>query len=122
MELKNSKLIISGILILVVIISLMIAFNGDCNSGFSEVTKAEVFIIHAKWCGHCRAAMSEFKKAVDKSKSKIKLIDSDSTDPSDLEIIKKYKPNSFPTITDSNNKKYEGKRKAEDILSFYNIK
>lgn len=76
-----------------------------------------VYIFTASWCGHCKTAMPEFKKAASSNKS-IKLIDSGK--PSSKALMLKYKVNGFPTIVSNDGEKYSGQRTSDGISSFAN--
>lgn len=74
-----------------------------------------VLIIYAPWCGHCKSSMGEFVKA-SKQSDNIMLVNSE--DPSNMDLLSKYKVQGFPTIMKASGEKYSGPRKAEAIVDF----
>ena len=74
-----------------------------------------VLIIYAPWCGHCKSSMSEF---VDASKQSDNIMLVNSEDPSNVELLSKYKVQGFPTIMKASGEKYTGPRKADAIVEF----
>lgn len=83
-----------------------------------SIDKDSVLIFHAAWCGHCRNAMPEFKRAQIQGRGKIVLIDSDKRP----DLVEKYNVNGFPTIMKADRTPYKGDRNAEAIMDFLNDK
>jgi len=84
-------------------------------SSFTNISSGKVYIFHAPWCGHCRAAMPEFEKVVEQNPD-IELINSEY--PESKILIDKFEVRGFPTILKDNGTKYIGPRTAESILEF----
>jgi len=74
-----------------------------------------VLIFYAPWCGHCKAAMGEFEKAVSSSNGKVILVNGDEN----RDLMKKYGVQGFPTIMKGNNV-HRGGRTEKEILEFMN--
>ena len=80
-----------------------------------DITSDTVLIFYAKWCGHCKNSMPEFKKAVGQGKGKVILVDSDKN----RDLVDKYKVKGFPTIIKGDKTEYKEKsRNAESIIKF----
>jgi thiol-disulfide isomerase/thioredoxin len=97
--------------ILSIIFVLVYLFKKKSNfskSGFGQ----KVTIYYADWCGHCKQALPEFKKARQMS-NEIELIESNNFSTSDKEKV-----DSYPTIIRADGVKYNGQRTAKDIVAF----
>ena len=86
-------------------------------------------LYHAKWCGHCRNAMNDFKKlhgifgenkgiTLNKKNVKVELIDVDQN----KELAAKYGVNSFPTLKlvkeDNKIEEYNGDRSWQHMTEW----
>ena len=100
-------------LIFVIIALIIFAIWYFKDKSSFDTNNIKVLIFHSPGCGHCTAAMPEFKKAQGVS-DKIELIDGSTN----RDLVNKYEIKGFPTIIKSDNTPYNGPRKAEDILEF----
>jgi thiol-disulfide isomerase/thioredoxin len=111
--------ILSGLLLYLLFIGYRESFQKiETTDTTKKIQEGNVLIFYAPWCGHCKSAMPEFKKAVEQSNGKVKLINSD--DPESKQLLKDYGIDSFPTIVNSNRETYRGPRKAQNIVDFAN--
>ena len=113
-------LVIAAIVLVFVILSL-------CKSSFQSasqqvkttpasekaITNDSVVIVHADWCGHCKAAKPEFQKAAQMS-NKVVLLNSDT--PEGKQYMKEHNVQGFPTIM-KGNKVLNVPRKGEAIVA-----
>ncbi len=81
-----------------------------------SIDKDSVLIFHAGWCGHCKRAMPEFKKAQIDGRGKVVLIDADERP----DLVNKYNVQGYPTIMKADRTPYTGDRNASDIMDFLN--
>ena len=116
---------------LILTLFLLLAISFLCKSKFESkmsttsksakndtITDDTVIIFHASWCGHCKKAMPEFKKASEQGN--VILMDSD--DPKSKALMNKYSISGFPTIIKGDGTVYKGSRTASDILEFADSK
>jgi thiol-disulfide isomerase/thioredoxin len=87
--------------------------------GLDKIPEGKTAIFFASWCGHCRASMNEFKKAVQDSNGLVIMIPESNEN---RKLMKNYKIQGFPTIVKSDGTVYTGSRKAQDIIDFANGK
>jgi len=90
----------------------------DTNN-LEKIPEGKTAIFYAAWCGHCRASMDDFKKAVQGSKGIVIMIPESEENK---KIFQEYNIDSFPTIMNSKGEKYRGGRTAEEIIDFANGK
>ena len=90
-------------------------------------SKKRLVLCHARWCGHCKKLMPEWKKVkqsnlVDSRGLPVDVVDYEADD--NKEAIKKYNVQGFPTIlledsaTNAEPIPYNGQRNADDIIDF----
>ena len=125
--LKDPKLILLVLLFFLVLIVVRIS-NSSFGStpvpehdieGLDKIPEGKTAIFFASWCGHCRASMNEFKKAVQDSDGLVIMIPESKEN---RKLMKQYNVKSFPTIVNSSGEVYKGARKAQDIIDFANGK
>ncbi len=82
-----------------------------------------LYLFYADWCGHCKSFKPEWTKVENKladSHLITKKINGDSNQKEDLELIKKYNVQGFPTIIfslpDDTSFMYNGARTSDDLL------
>ena len=81
-------------------------------------------IFHAPWCGHCKRAMPEFEKFKNSYNGPIKVIDINSEEDANKEIIKSQNIQGFPTIRYYPNglsgqfEEYTGERTADGFNAY----
>ena len=81
-------------------------------------------IFHAPWCGHCKRAMPEFEKFKKSYNGPIKVIDINSEEDANKEIIKSQNIQGFPTIRyypdglEGQYTEYNGGRSADDFKEY----
>jgi thiol-disulfide isomerase/thioredoxin len=77
-----------------------------------------VVMIHADWCGHCKATMPQWEQAAAASSVPFALVDGDKS----TELIEKWGVRGFPTILLIERgvvvQRYEGDRSASSIAEF----
>ena len=96
------------------------AFENENNSA----NDPSLVVFKAEWCGHCKRAMPEIQKLMDKNLDNVKIIVIDSDNQPDL--VKTHGVQGFPTIRmypqGLNNKEnytdYEGERNVEGFTTF----
>jgi thiol-disulfide isomerase/thioredoxin len=100
----------------------VVTYKMQVSEGFEN--GQEVHLVHAKWCGHCKNFMPEWKtleQSLGQSRCKSYEVD----DPEAKAFIEKHGVNSFPTILCGNGdklEKYYGPRTAESIINYMNAK
>jgi thiol-disulfide isomerase/thioredoxin len=97
--------------IFIIVISLFRKYKSSFGKSNFGADGKKVEIYYANWCGHCKNALPEFKKAAAQD-SNITLIESENPEAKAKGI------NSYPTIVRSDGVKYDGDRNAEDIIAF----
>lgn len=115
MKFSSEQKLFMGVCIVVILIMLFVPRGLGLSAGFSahlgglrgsvDFEAFENFedgsnnpclvLFHAKWCGHCKKMMPEWKKFKSQNKSKVLAIDVDSENK---EVMNKYKVQGFPTI------------------------
>jgi thioredoxin-like negative regulator of GroEL len=97
-----------------------LGFSSSRKQNEVEITPDTIVIIYSPRCGHCREAMPEFEKAVQRGNGKVVMVESDH--PQGDELMNEAGSNSVPTIVKGLGTgkpiKYEGTRTADDILAF----
>ncbi len=103
-----------SLIVSLVIFYFIVVIFGKYKSSFKSskfgADGKEVTIYYANWCGHCKNALPEFQKAA--QAPNITLIESENREAKTNGI------NIYPTIIRSDGVKYEGPRKAEEIIKF----
>jgi thiol-disulfide isomerase/thioredoxin len=113
------------IFIMLIVVLQLLRLNNSYD-GFTTNEKT-LIICKADWCGHCKAAASDFKKLEaesplilkDGSKVDVKILD----DAKDKAEIAQYGIDGYPTVllkTPGRIDKYPGKRTYSDIIEYLN--
>ena len=111
----------NSIFLIIICITLFLILNFICKkstkkSKLTNVSPDKTMIFYAPWCGHCKTAMPEFKKAAESSNGKIQMINSDA--PGSKELMEKFHVNAFPTIMKATGEQYNGSNDAESLKNF----
>jgi thiol-disulfide isomerase/thioredoxin len=125
--LKDPKLVLLVLLVLVIVLIICRSNSSFGNipvpeqdiQGLDKIPEGKTAIFFASWCGHCRASMNEFKKAVQDSNGLVIMIPESNEN---RKLMKNYKIQGFPTIVKSDGTVYTGPRRAQDIIDFANGK
>ena len=125
--LKNPPLILLVLLFFLVLIVVRMSNSSFGSSpvpeqdiqGLEKIPEGKTAIFFESWCGHCRASMNEFKKAVQDSDGLVIMIPESKEN---RKLMKQYNVKSFPTIVKSDGTVYTGPRMAQDIIDFANEK
>ena len=88
----------------------------ESTSAVEKIGNDSVLIFYAPWCGHCKRSMKDFKQAVSRGQGKIILIDA--THEKNYKLTKEYNIRGYPTIIKGDGDKYNGPRRAEEIIDF----
>jgi len=124
--LKDPKLVLLVLLIVVlIVVKISTSSFGSIPvpeqdiQGLDKIPEGKTAIFFASWCGHCRASMNEFKKAVQNSDGLVIMIPESNEN---RKLMKNYNVRGFPTIVKSDGTVYTGPRMAQDIIDFANGK
>jgi thiol-disulfide isomerase/thioredoxin len=127
--LKDPRLVLLILFIVLIIVVLIVRIsNSSFGStpipeqdiqGLDKIPEEKTAIFFASWCGHCRASMNEFKKAVQDSNGLVIMVPESNEN---RKLMKNYKIQGFPTIVKSDGTVYTGPRTAQDIIDFANGK
>ena len=125
--LKDPRLILLILLVLIIVFIVCRSSSSfgatsvsvSDDTGLTKIPEGKTAIFYASWCGHCRASMNEFKKAVQDSNGLVIMIPEGEEN---RKLMKEYNVRGFPTIVNSSGEVYKGPRKAQDIIDFANGK
>ena len=125
MENKTTIILVALIIIIGILIAKMcttskFAANKESISIIPSISDDSVLIFYAPWCGHCKAAKSEFEKAVEMGQGKIVLVDA--TQKENESLVKNYDVKGFPTIIKGDKTMYRGARTSASISKFMSQK
>jgi thiol-disulfide isomerase/thioredoxin len=109
-------MIITAVVVVLFFSGLLGGLGATGKLKFTEaVDENTTYIFYAPWCGHCKAAMPEFERAVEQGQGRVVLINSDL--PESQPLIELYGVKGFPTIMKGDNV-FDGPRTAQAILDF----
>ena len=118
--------ILMGVIVLLLVFLLLTRRRVLGFEGFQGAQGAELLIVKANWCGHCKAAMPEFNRLVaatpvqlkDGSNVTIRMLD-EATDKPEIQALS---IKGFPTIVyrgaSGNRMEYSGPRTFDGVMGF----
>jgi thiol-disulfide isomerase/thioredoxin len=112
-------LILIGLVILLIILLISTGSKFTYIKNTASIGTADniVYIFFAPWCGHCKSSEDLFDR-LNTEFDNVYLVNSDSKDQVDKDLLIKYQVKGFPTIKNSKNIEFNKDRTYENLVEF----
>jgi len=114
---ENILILIGLVLLLIIVLLIINPSSKFTYIGTNGTTGTIIYIFFAPWCVHCKKSKTLFER-LNTEFNNVMLVDSDSDNQADKDLLIKYNVKGFPTIKNSKNIEFKDDRTYEKLVDF----